>query len=744
MQHTTFFGTNMVRRTLKQRLKRWRQMPLKTVDNCYDCYVDAAGFVWPLITKSKLKTKTKTTPLRSKSSRNRRHSAVETAYSWALMRFYTLIVKRQSIRLTQSFNKWKYIESSMKTTTAPSAPSTSSTIHNTMPLPSTNNNGLPPNPDQNNNHTGNQTISNGLQSNTSNSTATANSNGTIGGDLLDDKYVRMLNVGLSTDIVQQKMIINGDDPAVLLKYLNVTNTNGSDGTSDTNTDNEISSNKKSASKKKSYFQQNFSSTASQPTSKQPTSQQPTPTMSPIKSSELGKYHKMLDMGIPLGAVQQRMLKDGIDPSLLNSISKSVTKNKPKRIDNSTNLKYMKYFKMLTMGIPRGAVENKMKQDGIDSSILDGADPNAIAKAKEATTATPSTVFLKDSKMYSKYFKMLKMGIPNGAVKNKMIKDGVNPNHLDLGPNAYEPLPAPKKLPKQSTVLLKDSKIYGKYFKMLKMRIPIGAVKNKMEKDDVDPSILDLGPDAYEPLPPSLQTTMTLLLKDDPTFTKYFKMLDVGLPPQAVKHRMTQDKMDPKVLDMDLNGPSPNQPNQASKLLLFHTDSPKKGKKKKKKKPGDGLVRKKIHWRKLSGLRLASSMWGTGHADSKQFVLQPKREIKEMTALFCQSMDPKTGAGSPGRGHLLGASQQAGRGGSKLKKENSAGGGRKKKATLLDMTRANNISIVLARFDDVSLTKITQAVCSLNASDMSSEHLRSLLGLAPTKDEADILKKYNGK
>ena len=42
----------MVRRTLKQRLKRWRQMPLKTVDNCYDCYVDAAGFVWPLITKS--------------------------------------------------------------------------------------------------------------------------------------------------------------------------------------------------------------------------------------------------------------------------------------------------------------------------------------------------------------------------------------------------------------------------------------------------------------------------------------------------------------------------------------------------------------------------------------------------------------------------------------------------------------------------------------------------------------------
>ena len=49
--------------------------------------------------------------------------------------------------------------------------------------------------------------------------------------------------------------------------------------------------------------------------------------------------------------------------------------------------------------------------------------------------------------------------------------------------------------------------------------------------------------------------------------------------------------------------------------------------------------------------------------------------------------------------------------------------KKKKVTLLDMTRANNISIVLARFDDVSFTKLTRAVCSLDTMGMSSEHLR---------------------
>ena len=99
----------------------------------------------------------------------------------------------------------------------------------------------------------------------------------------------------------------------------------------------------------------------------------------------------------------------------------------------------------------------------------------------------------------------------------------------------------------------------------------------------------------------------------------------------------------------------------------------------------------------------------------------------MTALFCQSMNPTTGAGSPGRGRDLGASQQGAKGGSKLK--NGIGRSmKKKKITLLDMTRANNISIVLARFDDVSLTKIIQAVCSLDAMGMSSEQCKALLNL----------------
>jgi hypothetical protein len=50
-----------------------------------------------------------------------------------------------------------------------------------------------------------------------------------------------------------------------------------------------------------------------------------------------------------------------------------------------------------------------------------------------------------------------------------------------------------------------------------------------------------------------------LLKDDPQYAKYFKMLKMHLPPPAVKQKMTSEGLDPSILDMDPEGPSPNQP-----------------------------------------------------------------------------------------------------------------------------------------------------------------------------------------
>jgi hypothetical protein len=71
--------------------------------------------------------------------------------------------------------------------------------------------------------------------------------------------------------------------------------------------------------------------------------------------------------------------------------------------------------MLTMHLPRGAVEIKMQVEGVDVSILD-QDPNspspnqplAVAAAAAAPPPPPPSlpvVKLKDDPKYSKYFKV---------------------------------------------------------------------------------------------------------------------------------------------------------------------------------------------------------------------------------------------------------------------------------------------------------------------------------------------------
>jgi cyanate lyase len=45
------------------------------------------------------------------------------------------------------------------------------------------------------------------------------------------------------------------------------------------------------------------------------------------------------------------------------------------------------------------------------------------------------------------------------------------------------------------------------------------------------------------------------VKDDPKYARYFHMLKVGMPMDAVKHAMTRDDLDPSVMDGDHNKPA---------------------------------------------------------------------------------------------------------------------------------------------------------------------------------------------
>lgn len=88
--------------------------------------------------------------------------------------------------------------------------------------------------------------------------------------------------------------------------------------------------------------------------------------------------------------------------------------------------YSKYFKMCKMGIPKAAVIQKIQSElvHVDASLLLSRDPNDTEKIK--------LVMTEEHPSYSRFFKMIKMGIPKAAVEQKMILEGIDIFYLDKG------------------------------------------------------------------------------------------------------------------------------------------------------------------------------------------------------------------------------------------------------------------------------------------------------------------------
>ncbi|KAL3943228.1 MAG: hypothetical protein SGBAC_002718 [Bacillariaceae sp.] len=253
-----------------------------------------------------------------------------------------------------------------------------------------------------------------------------------------------------------------------------------------------------------------------------------------------QYRKMLKMGMPDGAVQQKMLVDGIAQNIINSViareqpatggaraaSPAPTPAAPAPAPEPA-VKYSKlsaadeeiaaqYRKMLKMGMPMGAVQQKMLVDGaaqhIQDSVANGevpAPPGTAPAPVQARAPTPAPAPAEPAVKYSSlspadeeiatiFRKMLKMGMPIGAVSQKMMGEGVAQNIQDSVANGEVPRPAgaaPARAPadpdvKYSSLSPADEEIATRFRKMLKMGMPIGAVSQKMMTEGVGQHIQD--------------------------------------------------------------------------------------------------------------------------------------------------------------------------------------------------------------------------------------------------------------
>ena len=98
-------------------------------------------------------------------------------------------------------------------------------------------------------------------------------------------------------------------------------------------------------------------------------------------------------------------------------------------------------------------------------------------------------------------------------------------------------------------LLKDNPKYSKYFKMLKMKIPKASIKQKMTMDGLDPGIIDKDPNEIY-----TDNIIELAIKDTPTYAKYFKMLKMNIPKSSIKNKLKLDGYEPEIIDLDPNKP----------------------------------------------------------------------------------------------------------------------------------------------------------------------------------------------
>ena len=202
----------------------------------------------------------------------------------------------------------------------------------------------------------------------------------------------------------------------------------------------------------------------------------------------------------------------------------------------------------------------MRADGLDVVVPD-MDPDKPMPGSGGGDGGEkgSGVPLKDDLKHKKYFKMLKAfaavlaedacGWPDVAV-------------LDMDPD--KPMPGSgggEFGEKGSLIPLKEDPNYKKYFKMLAMHLPRGAVEQKMRADGLDVAVLDMDPD--KPMPGSgggdggaggedKKVDTRVKIKDDPQFAKFFKLRDLGMAKAQVSEKMKVEGLDPKVLDMDPN------------------------------------------------------------------------------------------------------------------------------------------------------------------------------------------------
>lgn len=156
--------------------------------------------------------------------------------------------------------------------------------------------------------------------------------------------------------------------------------------------------------------------------------------------------------------------------------------------------YTKYFKLLSMNLPPEHLKPKMQLEGLNPDLLDtpGAPITAAGDAYSASIAAQAGAAAAAAPAQAP------PAPPAPAAAAPAPAPAAPALPPPPAPAAAAAPPAPAPAPSGGPAL-KDDARFAPFFKMMRMGVPAQAVKNKMELVGLDPSVLDRDPDG--PAPP---------------------------------------------------------------------------------------------------------------------------------------------------------------------------------------------------------------------------------------------------
>lgn len=187
------------------------------------------------------------------------------------------------------------------------------------------------------------------------------------------------------------------------------------------------------------------------------------------------------------------------------------------------------------------------------------------------------------------------------------------------------------------------------------------MKVKISAEGLNPDMMDKGPDDMIPLDDEQPQMVPAC--EHPQYSKFFKMLKVGLPLQIVKNKVIQESLDPKVMDKDPNDLIPLNDKVPGGKDNSNTggDSSKQ----QQQQASKIIKKKKLHWKALDQSKVKDSLWADDIDGGQEDIFLDEDEFN---ALFVQPDSP-----TPDTKQV-----------SKKKVE-----AKKQKVVLIDMKRAQN-------------------------------------------------------